>query len=271
MKTTTSIAMFVAILLGGLAMGEQAGDKFPGFQAKEYKNADGKVLLYRMLPPENYDANQKYPLLVFLHGMGERGSDNGRQLINGVAEFLLAARKAHPCFVIAPQCPQTSTWANFRRAIDPNVKDTGLAEPTMLVVELIAAMQKEYSLDANRVYVGGLSMGGFGSWDLLAKKPELFAAAFPICGGGDASKAPAIATVPVWAFHGEDDKTVKLILSTRMVDAVKAAGGWARLTTYPKVGHNSWINAFAEPGLIDWIFSQKRGARPVEPASQPAK
>ncbi len=256
--------------MGETATSNPAADKFSDFQAKEYKNADGKVLLYRLLPPENYDANQKYPLLVFMHGMGERGSDNGRQIINGAAEFLLAARKAHPCFSIAPQCPNTDTWANFRRATDPgNTKATGLTGPTVLVLELIASMQKEYSIDANRVYVGGLSMGGFGTWDLITYKPEIFAAAYPICGGGDVTKAAAAAVVPVWAFHGEDDKTVKPILSIRMVDAVKAAGGWAKLTTYPKVGHNSWTNAFVEPGLIDWIFAQKRGMKPSVPASMP--
>jgi predicted peptidase len=242
---------------------------FDEYEARTYKSADGGTLLYRLLKPKDYDAKQAYPLVLLLHGAGERGGDNKAQLKNGVAELFAdeKARKNYPCFAVVPQCPVGSTWADWRRT---DARD--MTAPTKLALEAIQALQKEFNIDAKRLYVGGLSMGGFGTWDIITRYPDLFAAAFPICGFGDLSKAAAAKGITIWAFQGEKDPVVKAEGMVRMVEAVKKAGGSIQYTEYPGVGHNSWVNAFREPKLLEWMFSQKRSEPgTMKQASQPAK
>ena len=238
------------------------------YEARIYKDANGRTLPYRLLKPKNYDTNQAYPLVLFLHGAGERGSDNISQLKNGAASLFAEdkARAKYPCFAVAPQCPEGSSWANFR---NPGAGD--LMEPSRLSLDVIGALQKEFNIDPKRLYIGGLSMGAFGTWDIITRYPDLFAAAFPICGYGDESKAALVTHIPIWAFQGEKDPVVKAERMARMVDAVKKAGGNIQYTEYPGVKHNSWVNAFQEPKLLEWIFSQKR-AQPgsMKPATAPA-
>jgi predicted peptidase len=170
--------------------------------------------------------------------------------------------------VIVPQCPGDGTWADFR-----NLSRSELQGPSRLVLELVAALQKEFRIDARRMYIGGLSMGGFGTWDIITRYPDLFAAAFPICGFWDESTAPRVKHIPIWAFQGEKDPVVKAERMVRMVEAVKKAGGIIRYTEYPGVGHNSWTNAFREPKLLEWLFSQKRDqpgtTKPAETTTKP--
>jgi predicted peptidase len=226
---------------------------------KEYTDAAGKTLLYRLLEPDNYDPKKKYPLVIFLHGAGERGSDNTKQLVHGVADFCKEAnRKAYPCFLIAPQCPEGKKWCEVDWGAESHKQPKEPSEPMRLLLELLPKLQKEYSIDDRRIYVTGLSMGGFGTWDVIARHPELFAAAVPICGGGDEATAEKIAKLPIWAFHGDKDGAVKVSRSRNMIEALKKAGGDPKYTEYKAVGHDSWTRTYADPEMMKWLFSQKR-------------
>jgi predicted peptidase len=205
---------------------------------------EGKNKLpYRLLKPDDYDPKKSYPLVVFLHGAGERGDNNTAQLVHGVAEFAKPAnRKKYPCFLIAPQCPARGMWVK-----------TG-----QIVLDLIAAIQKEFSIDKKRIYLTGLSMGGYGTWDLLARRPDLFAAGIPICGGGDEKNAKKLAKIAIWAFHGDKDVAVKVERSRNMIEAIKKAGGSPKYTEYKGVGHNSWTRTYSDPKVMEWLFEQKK-------------
>jgi predicted peptidase len=230
------------------------------WEARVYKSAQGETLPYRLLKPKGYDATKTYPLVVFLHGMGERGSDNTVQLVNGVSELFAsdAAMEKFPAVVIAPQCPDGEasneySWSNWKPGEPP------ISKPTRLVLEIVEAARGEFAIDANRLYIGGLSMGGFGTWNVIEEYPGLFAAAFPICGGGDPKKADRIARLPLWVFHGAKDDTVPPQLSRDMVKAIQQAGGHPGYSEFPDTGHDSWTNAFEEPRLLAWVFAQKKG------------
>ena len=211
----------------------------------------GKASLpYRLMKPADYDASKKYPLVVFLHGAGERGDDNKAQLRHGIKDFVSdAARKKHPCFLIAPQCPRGKGWASFG-------KDS--AGAGRLVLGLIDELRKEFTIDDKRIYLTGLSMGGFGTWDLLARKPDLFAAGIPICGGGDPAKAEKLAKIPIWAFHGDKDGAVNVDRTRKMIAAIKKAGGEPKYTEYKGVGHDSWTATYKDPAVLEWLFAQKK-------------
>ncbi len=226
---------------------------------KTYTAADGKKLPYRLLKPLNYDPKEKYPLVVFLHGAGERGDDNEKQLIHGVPEFLTVEnRKDYPCFLIAPQCPDGKKWVEVDWSAESEVQPKQPSEPLGLTLDLIDQMQKDYPIDAKRIYVTGLSMGGFGTWDVLARRPDLFAAAVPICGGGDETTARQIVKIPIWAFHGAKDPTVNVSRTRRMIAALKKNGGEPTYTEYPEEGHASWVPAYKETAMMKWLFKQKK-------------
>jgi len=228
-------------------------------EKKTYTDADGKKLPYRLLQPMHVDPKEKYPLVVFLHGAGERGDDNEAQLRHGVREFLTPEnRKDRPCFLIAPQCPAEQKWVDVDWAADSHVQPKGPSAPMRLVLGLIDQTRKDYPIDPKRIYVTGLSMGGFGTWDLLARRPDLFAAAVPICGGGDETTAPKIAKIPIWAFHGAKDPTVKVGRTRAMIEALKKAGGEPKYTEYPDAGHDSWVPAYKDAAMMKWLFAQKK-------------
>lgn len=227
--------------------------------------ANGYTLPYQILFPQDYDASKQYPLVVFLHGAGERGDDNERQLING-KQFLIDNFYAkYPAIVIAPQCPANSYWANAQRhAIDGKLNITfGLTdEPTQPMRTLVALIQDWLSsgkIDESRVYVGGLSMGGMGTLELLWRMPQTFAAAFPICGGADISKLPLYANnTAVWLFHGDADSVVPVSNSREIYQQLKELGGVVEYIEYKGVDHNSWDNAFQEKSLSPWLFRFKK-------------
>ena len=233
------------------------------FEAREFKSAGGKVLKYRLLTPIDFDAQadppQKYPLVLFLHGAGERGDDNVRQLIHGGRNFAdEALRKRYPAFVIAPQCPEEQKWVE----VPWDGKDHGMpAEPSEslgLTFEAIEALKKEFPIDDSRLYGMGLSMGGFGTWDVLQRKPEMLAAAIPICGGGDPAHVEGFKSTPIWVFHGGADPVVIPPRSRDMVAALKAAGGTPIYTEYEGVGHDSWTPTFNNRQTWDWLFAQRK-------------
>ena len=242
------------LILGALL---SVQDPAQAMEAREFQGAGGGKLLYRLYRPKEAEAGKKLPLLLFLHGAGERGNDNRKQLKNCVAN-LLKVLSANPCFLVAPQCPDGKRWVEVHWGDPRHDTPEKPSDPMGLTIELLAALQKELPVDAKRVYVTGLSMGGFGTWDVLVRCPDLFAAAIPVCGGGDDRRAAGIAKVPQWIFHGDKDTAVPTARSRNMVEALKKAGGSPKYTEYPGVGHNCWDKAYAEAELFPWLFSQKR-------------
>lgn len=224
------------------------------------------TLLYRIMYPKDFEVSAKYPLILFLHGAGERGNDNKKQLVHGASFFERYNRVDFPAVVIMPQCPENEYWAavDFVWHADGSrtfqFKPEGEpSKPMRLLLLLLDSLLSTPWLDQSRVYVGGLSMGGMGTFELIYRRPELFAAAFPVCGGGKPETATMFAKkVPVWVFHGDADNVVPLKLSDDMVKAIKLAGGKPRFTVYEGVGHNAWDYTFKETNLIPWLFSHSK-------------
>jgi predicted peptidase len=230
------------------------------WEARLFPGGDALPLPYRLLRPQAAAPERGYPLVLFLHGMGERGSDNTVQLGLGVSELFASdgATQQFPAVVLAPQCPKgddshTCTWRNRGDADKPLI-----TTPLRLALDAVEAACQEFAVDRDRLYIGGLSMGGFGTWNAIQEHPGLFAAAFPICGGGDTPKAERLAELPLWVFHGAKDEVVPPQLSRDMVWAIQEAGGSPGYCEYPDVGHDSWTNAFEEPRLLPWLFAQIR-------------
>ena len=229
------------------------------FEARVFTDTDGGTLPYRLLKPAGYATDHRYPLVLFLHGAGERGSNNVAQLKNALARFASAEEQArHPCFVVAPQVPLNQKWSNTDwhapRAALPDQPSDSLRR----AMAVLAALKKEFRIDEDRIYVTGISMGGYGTWDAIARYPGTFAAAAPVCGGGDETKAAAIKDLPVWCFHGDQDPAVPVARSRNMIEALRHAGGNPKYTEYPGVGHNCWDAAYADPAFYDWLFAQQR-------------
>lgn len=224
------------------------------FSYEKYTNTDGDTLNYRQLISD-YDPISKFPLVIFLHGSGERGDDNESQLLWGVKNFASPrVMKMHRPIVIAPQCPKNMSWANF--SSQNNSADDLPNKPMQLLIELINQAKQNLPIDTSRIYITGLSMGGFGTFDAITRYPDLFAAAVPVCGGGDISKAPQIAHIPIWIFHGALDGAVNSELSRNMLVALTEAGANPGYTQYPETGHFSWIAAYSDEMMIDWLFKQ---------------
>jgi predicted peptidase len=211
-------------------------------------------LPYRLLKPVNPQALERFPLIIFLHGSGERGTDNEAQIKHIKNLFLdTKNRGKYPAYVLAPQCPKGVMWAEHNK--DGSMKSQP-TQPTKLLLELIEKISKEFPIDKTRIYITGVSMGGYGTWDLLARYPEMFAAGVPVCGGGDANSAAKMKGVPIWAFHGALDDVVPARLSRKMIQAIQKAGGMPGYTEYPDIKHDSWVQAYQEPHLLPWLFKQ---------------
>jgi predicted peptidase len=234
---------------------------------KEIYVSGTDTLPYRILLPLNYNTSKKYPVILVLHGAGERGNDNEAQLVHGSYLFLKdSVREKYPAIVIFPQCAANSFWSNAKFNFDSVTGKRGLqflseGEPTIamkLAQELLYKFVDEYPVNKKQIYVGGLSMGGMGTFEIVRRNPKLFAAAFPICGGGATATAMSMKKIKWWVFHGDVDAVVPASLSQEMVDALKAAGADVKYSLYPGVNHNSWDNAFAEPELLPWLFSVKK-------------
>lgn len=208
-------------------------------QKKEFKEkVKIKYLLYL---PKGYDKKgNSWPLIIFLHGAGERGNDLDKLKVHGIPK-LIQNKKEFPFVIISPQCPQNGWWTDYAQNL----------------ISLINEVKKDYNIDSSRIYLTGLSMGGFGTWYMAERFPDEFAAVVPICGGGDVQFADKI-KAPVWAFHGGKDDVVPVKRSQEMVDALKAAGGDVKLTIYPDLGHNSWDPTYDNEELYKWFLSHKK-------------
>lgn len=227
---------------------------------------NGDTLKYRMLMPKDFSEHKQYPVVLFLHGAGERGDDNEKQLVHGSKLFLNPMnRGAFPAIVIFPQCPKESYWSNAK--VDRSTKPISLeyplnnspTKPLDLVIQLMEDYLSKPYTDKNKAYVGGLSMGGMGTFEILYRRPNMFAAAFAICGGGNPEAAKEYATkTELWVFHGAKDDVVNPQLSVDMVSAYLKYGGKPNFTLYADDNHNSWDSAFAEPELLPWLFSKSK-------------
>jgi len=228
---------------------------------------DGKdTISYRILFPEHFDPKQKYPVLFFLHGSGERGNDNEKQLTHGGKLFLRKdIREQYPAIIIFPQCSEDSFWANVQFSSDSTGKRIfdyqKKGKPTKAMKALLGMvdniLDKPY-IDHQQVYVGGLSMGGMGTLELLRRKPKTFAAAFSICGGDNIANVEKYKHIPLWIFHGGKDDVVPPAGSTAIANQLKIIGKEVKFTLYPDANHNSWDSTFAEPKLLPWLFSHKK-------------
>jgi predicted peptidase len=208
------------------------------FKAKFVQKVDLPYLLHL---PKDYKQQKSLPLVMFLHGAGERG-DNLNLVQKHGPPKLIEAGLEFPFILVSPQCPKDSWW-------------TRELEPLKLLLD---SLLKTYKVDKKRVYLTGLSMGGFGTFHLAGLYPKYFAALAPICGGGHGSFAENLKTIPTWAFHGDADEIVPVQESQRMIRAIKKAGGNAKLTTYKGVGHDSWTQTYDNPKFYEWLLSHKK-------------
>ncbi len=255
--------------VGMFVFGDIQSQDLTVFEKKEFIRGSD-TLRYRVSFPLGYQSRKKYPLLVFLHGSGERGNDNEAQLIHGGRLFASdSVRALFPAIVVFPQCPKDSTWNHIRVVTDSVTKtrvftfpDGSTTMPAILVKQLVDEMAASGKVDTRRLYLGGLSLGGMGTFDLLARYPGFFAAAFPICGAGPADKGIKFARkTAIWIFHGEKDPVVDVTYSRAYYRVLQQAKADIKYSEYPGVGHDSWNNAFAEKGLVEWLLTKKRKIR----------
>ena len=250
MKTRCLVcAAFVSFLLIGCAKMESAKMKCapvltPGqhpqvFDKTVAKTFNCKYLLF--LPQDYGKKKEQWPLILFLHGAGERGSDLEKVKKHGPPR-IVEERKDFPFIVVSPQCPDGRWWP----------------EENEMLINLLDDVVAKCSVDKERIYLTGLSMGGYGAWALASAYPERFAAITPICGGGRGFMADKLKDVPVWAFHGAKDNVVPLKESEEMVNAVKNRGGDAKLTVYPVAGHDSWTETYNNPQLYEWFLQHRK-------------
>lgn len=234
------------------------------FEKRSFIGSSGDTLPYRILFPQDYDSSKKYPLLLFLHGAGERGHDNKKQLTHGAKLFLTPENRINfPALVVFPQCPANDYWSSVTidRTTSPYTLTFDYTRPETqalgLAIQLVKQLIAHERVDKKRVYITGLSMGGMGTFEAVYRYPKLFAAAAPICGGGDTHRySKQAAQVPFWIFHGDQDAVVGVSESQAMVEKLKSLKAQARYTEYKGVNHNSWDNAFAEPDFLKWIFTK---------------
>jgi predicted peptidase len=237
-RIIASASVFVFI---GIVAAASAGDAKTGFLNKVYKGKDGEVK-YIVFVPADYTGEKEFPVILFLHGAGESGTDGKKQAQVGLGKAIRDKKEKFPFIAIFPQS-QKGGWkadgAEGKRAI-----------------AILEEVEKDYKTDKKRVYLTGLSMGGFGTWSMAVAHPERWAAIAPICGGGDPKQAAKIKDLPCWCFHGDADTAVKVDQSRKMIQALKDAGGNPKYDEYPKVGHNSWDRAYANAELYEWFLKQ---------------
>lgn len=197
---------------------------------------------YLLALPQDYETKDKWPLVLFLHGAGERGTDLEKVKVHGPPK-LIAKGKQFPFITVSPQCPRNRWW------------DAGQLN------ELVTHIEKKYKVDADRIYVTGLSMGGFGTFSLAAYAPERWAAIAPVCGGGDPISARRTNHIPTWVFHGARDRVVPEARSSEMVEALERRGGNVKYTVYPDAGHDSWTATYDDPKFYEWLLQQKRSKK----------
>jgi poly(3-hydroxybutyrate) depolymerase len=238
------LLMLFSVLTLWTCFREQGVAEQPGTQVNStLKTAIPLEMQYLLYLPKEYDKQDAWPLMLFLHGGGERGDDVQKVKMHGPPK-LVSEGKEFPFMVLSPLLKKDRFWEPI--------------ELSALLDEVI----RTHKVDQDRIWVTGLSSGGFGTWQLAAYSPDRFAALVPICGGGETYWTKSIKHVPVWAFHGAKDPGIPVRRSQEMVDAINGHGGKAQLTVYPEAGHNSWTETYNNPAVYEWLLLQKRTARP---------
>ena len=254
--------MFAATLLLAMvpAADESVEQNWPGeIEVGTVRDDGGASYGFLFVRPKTVEAGKTYPLVVFLHGAGERG-DDPKVLAKHFFPAMLSEeyRERFPCFIFAPQCPTDGRWAN-RDWREPENADGSMSAPLAVAAEMVEEIVKDHPIDRDRLYLTGLSMGGYGTWDWAARRPDFWAAAAPICGGGDPGDAAKLKDLPLWVSHGAEDPAVPVGRSREMVAAVSAAGGSPIYIEYPGLAHDVWTTAYGTPdGLPAWLFRQTR-------------
>ena len=233
---TLMLAISAMSAIHNPASGEEITDKQT---AAKFEASIPITMGYLLYLPKDFDKQDAWPLVLFLHGAGERGDDLELVKVHGPPK-LIKQGKEFPFIVVSPQCPKDKWWEPI--------------ELTALIDEIV----KKHKVDQDRIYITGLSMGGFGTWRLAAFIPNRIAAIAPICGGGETISIRQIKNIPTWAFHGAKDEVVTLDRTTKMIDALKATGAEPKMTVYPEAGHDSWTETYNNPELYDWLLAQKR-------------
>jgi len=230
------------------------------FQAHTFSYRNQGILKYRLLKPDHIKKGKKYPLVLFFHGSGQRGDDNFSQLKWGVRQFATKRnRRKYPAFVVAPQCPANTQWVDINYDNFPVRLPSQPSKYIVLSIQLVLHLEKTLPVDPRRIYVTGLSSGGYATWAGIERMPYLFAAAIPVAGGGDSQKANLIAHLPIWAFQGGRDDEVPPKFTNSMITALKSVGGRPRYTFYSNSGHSeTWIKAYHSRSLYRWLFHQKK-------------
>lgn len=233
----TRIALALTLMLIPAWSSASSAQEAGPLRAETLKAQASVKLNYLLYLPEGYDERESWPLMLFLHGGGERGDNLELVKVHGPTK-LIAAGKHFPFIVVAPQLPANQWW-----------------RPTELTA-LLDTIERDYKVDKTRIYVTGLSLGGWGTWALALHAPERFAAIAPICGGGETYWSEQIYRLPIWAFHGAKDELVPPQRSQEMVDAIRARGGSPKLTVYPEAAHDSWTETYNNPELYAWLLEQ---------------
>ncbi|NLO32363.1 MAG: prolyl oligopeptidase family serine peptidase [Candidatus Hydrogenedentes bacterium] len=240
--------VFIVALLCAAGCGALSTKTTDSLQTSEHFTKEIKSTVetnYLLFLPENYDqTQQQWPLLLFLHGAGERGDDLSKVEVHGPPRLIADGKKDFPFIVVSPQCPKDAWWSDGPQidALDA----------------LLSHLIKTYRIDENRIYATGLSMGGFGTWRLACEYPDRFAAIVPICGSGEPYRAHKIRHLPVWVFHGAKDDVIPIQSSQMMVDALKKAEGNVEFTIYPEAGHDAWTETYNNAALYEWLLQQRR-------------
>jgi predicted peptidase len=238
------LAPIAAVMLCGSYAATAAEPLPTGFLDRTVSEGDVSIP-YLLYVPRNYTPEKKWPVVLFLHGSGERGTDGLKQSQVGIGQAIRMNSDRFPALVVMPQCAPGKQWTS--------------PEMTALALKALDRTLADYSTDPDRQYLTGLSMGGYGSWRIATDHPDRFAAVLPICGGGDPKGAEKLKSLPIWVFHGGADPTVPVQRSRDMVQAIKDAGSTTiQFTELDGVGHNSWDAAYANKMAMEWLFSQHR-------------
>jgi predicted peptidase len=235
-----SLALLSSVLFADARADENSKT---GFLTRVHKDAGGKEAKYVLFVPHDYKGDKEYPIILFLHGAGERAGGKKQPVEVGIGPAIKKREKDFPFLVVIPQAEKT--WQ--AKSADAE-----------LALAMLAEVQKDYKVDTKRIYLSGLSMGGMGTWSLAIAHPEKWAAIVPVCGRGDVKQAAKIKDIPCWCFHGDADAAVKVEGSRNMIEALKKAGGEPKYTEYPGVGHNSWDRAYATKELYEWLLQQHK-------------
>jgi len=261
MKSPIALSLVLSIA-PVLSSAESMDELLSPYASSTWKSSTEGRFLYRHSLPAKMEKGMKYPLLVFFHGAGGRGNDNKGQLVDagGIGAFekagLRTKRNSH---LFAGQVPKGERWVDVHWGLLGH-KMPKISNSMRMAFEALDAYvaDKKNQVDPNRIYAMGLSMGGYGTWDAIQRRPDFFAAAVPICGGGDKNFGKKLKSLPIWAWHGDKDRVIKPSRSRDMIDAIKKAGGNPKYSEIKGRGHNSWTDAWNSKEMWDWLYSQKR-------------